>query len=197
MFIRSAIHYDFDTVAKLHQKSIATGFLSKLGLNFLKELYNAIGKQDSTKIFVAEADGNVCGFIAGTVCTHRLYKRVVFQNGYRFAFLLLKFMFDVKMLGMLCETFYYGFKKKNNISSSISSELLSISVDETFRGKGVGKKLVSELEFFFKNSGVKTYKVVTFSEDRKANDFYHSCNFILNRQFVHHDNLMNEYIKEI
>lgn len=197
MIIRSAIHIDFDTVAKLHQNSITTGFLSKLGHDFLKELYSAIGKQHDTKIFIAESDDHVCGFIAGTVSIHGLFKRVLFQYGYRFAFLLIKFMFDVKIIRMLCETFYYGFKKKNNISSIISSELLSISVDETFRGKGIGKKLVSELESFFRNSGVKTYKVVTFSEDQKANDFYQSCNFVLNRQFVHHDKLMSEYKKDI
>lgn len=198
MNIRIARNNDFSTIAGLHETSIATGFLSKLGRKFLKELYSSISKQPGTQIFVADSNDRIYGFVAATINIHGLYKRVVLQNGYRFALILLKFKFDLRVIRMLSETFFYGFKKKSDGNSNeIPSELLSISVDEKARGEGIGKKLVNELESFFRSSGVKVYKVVTFSEDKIANNFYGSCDFKLNRQFVHHGNIMNEYTKEI
>jgi ribosomal protein S18 acetylase RimI-like enzyme len=99
---------------------------------------------------------------------------------------------------MMIETVIYGFKREKVSAVELATaELLSISVDESVRGKGVGKRLVHELEMFYKKHGVAKYKVVTFSKDEKANRFYLACNFTFYREFKHHGNTMNEYIKEL
>jgi ribosomal protein S18 acetylase RimI-like enzyme len=198
MKIRPAIQSDYIWIAKLHMDSIPTGFLSKLGLTFLTELYRAIQQEKGSVVFVAETDGRVDGFLAGTTTINRLYKRVIIGKWYRFIFPLLKFVVNIKAAKMIIETFLYGFKTSTSETiKSIHAELLSIAVLESGRGKGVGKALLVNLENFFRSSGVPNYKVVTFSKDEQANCFYRSCQFILNRQFVHHGNTMNEYVKEV
>ena len=59
------------------------------------------------------------------------------------------------------------------------------------------KKLVGDLENWFREKGVTSYKTVTWSEDTVSNKFYLSCGFILSRSFKHHGNILNEYTKTI
>lgn len=199
MNIRPALKSDFKYIAQLHADSIKDGFLSKLGISFLKELYWTINKQHGSCVLVYQTDNKIYGFIAGTSDIGKLYKGVLLVNWYRFIIPLIRLVINPKSLIMIMETVFYGFRKEKseNNAAQLSSELLSISVHNSHRGKGIGKKLVSELEQFLKDHNVSIYKVVTSAEDLKSNGFYRSCNFTLNRKFIHHGNKMNEYVKKI
>jgi ribosomal protein S18 acetylase RimI-like enzyme len=199
MLIRNASNDDFYSVACLHAESIKTGFLSKLGIPFLIELYKAIHKQKGAFVYVGETNERICGFIAGVIDTNSLYKKVLYKNWIRFILPTFKFVFNFKACRMIIETILYGFKKERlvTVECSYSAELLSIAVANFERGKGVGKELVSALEKRFTEYGVTQYKVVTFSEDQQSNDFYRACGFDVDHQFVHHGNVMNQYVKKI
>jgi ribosomal protein S18 acetylase RimI-like enzyme len=199
MLIRSASKDDFYSIACLHAESIKTGFLSKLGIPFLIELYKAIQEQDGSFVYVCETNEKICGFIAGAIDTKSLYKKVLLKNWFRFVLPIIKFVFNFKVCRMIVETVSYGFKKEKAVSDecSYSAELLSIAVANSGRGKGVGKELVSALEKMFAEYSVMQYKVATFSEDQQSNGFYRSCGFVVDHQFVHHGNVMNQYLKKI
>lgn len=198
MIIRSAVQKDYRRIAELHSTSITTGFLSTLGADFLSELYKAMHAQNKACLLVAETENDVCGFIAGTIDTKGLYKSVLLKNWYQFLFPLVRFTFNLKVISQSFETLNYGFRKeKDSIPNMCSAELLSVAVDTNVRGKGIGKELVESLEDYFSRNNITHYKVVTFSKDQNANKFYLSCKFKLDRQFTHHGNLLNQYVKEI
>jgi GNAT superfamily N-acetyltransferase len=202
-------------VARLHAASITTGFLSTLPLPFLATLYSSIARcKGSTVIVALDEDGTVGGFVAGAVSVGLMYKKVLLQSALPLIWHILPHLFNITTIKKLLETVRYGFVKKDTKqemtesaesgqlpdtrhSSPSASELLSIAVDSSVRGKGTGKKLVNELELFFRQNGVSSYKVVTYSKDSVSNSFYVHCGFELHGQFLHHDNLMNEYVKRL
>ena len=199
MNIRPAKQEDLESVAELHAESIKTGFLSQLGTSFLKELYRAIGKQPGACVLVAESDGKVNGFIAGTIDTGNLYKSMLAKNWYRFFIPLVRFILNPIAVYKITETLLYGLRQgRSTLKQEIyNAELLSISVHASTRGKGTGKALIQELETFFHSKGISGYKVVTFAHDQRSNKFYKSCTFSHHTQFIHHGNTMNEYVKMI
>jgi len=215
MNITKATSIHFQSVARLHAASITTGFLSTLPRPFLTTLYKSIAQcKGSTVIVALDEHENVCGFVAGAVSVTSMYKKVLLRSAIPLVWYILPHLFSTKTIRKLFETVRYGFVKSNtheetavDIKSSqspvtrhqslSSSELLSIAVDSSLRGKGTGKKLINELELFFRHNGVFDYKVVTFSKDSTSNSFYVRCGFTLHKQFLHHGNLMNEYGKKV
>lgn len=199
MGIRRAESYDMASIATLHAESITTGFLSKLGIPFLVELYRAINRQTDACLLVVEDAGMVQGFVAGTTDIGPFYRVLLIHNWYRFVLPLLRFAINPVALAKIFETIRYGLKEKSsNVDySPYHAELLSISVHHAAQGRGFGKALVYALEMFYKTNDIISYKVVTFAHDEKSNGFYTSCNFTLHTQFMHHGNTMNEYGKSL
>lgn len=193
----------FRSIASLHAKSIKTGFISKLGILFLSTLYQSISECPNSIVFASIDDNKrTTGFIAGALSTKKMYRWILIRFGFVFFIQLALKAFNPSVLKKILETAVYSFKKKNNINESspdrsIEAELLSIAVDSSDRGKGLGKKLVGDLENWFREKGVTGYKTVTFSKDSVSNQFYLSCGFILSRSFKHHGNILNEYTKTI
>ncbi|NLD91055.1 MAG: GNAT family N-acetyltransferase [Fibrobacter sp.] len=214
MNITKASKKHFKSAARLHAASITTGFLSTLPLPFLATLYKSIARCKGSTVLVAlDENNNVCGFVAGAVSVGSMYKKVFLRSAIPLIWYILPHLLSITTVRKLIETAWYGFAKKKSKNeqadntnsgpslvtshSSPSSELLSIAVDSSQRGKGTGKKLITELELFFRQNGVSSYKVVTFSKDNISNTFYARCGFTLHKQFLHHGNLMNEYLKKI
>jgi len=220
MKILAACKETAGSVARLHAQSITTGFLSTMPAKFLAKLYSAIAKSKGSFVLVAVSEsGEVSGFIAGTISVKAMYKEVITSNFLPLIWYCLPKIVSIDTVKKIMETFRYGMRKKDpaeaenkdkvegrerpvtghlsRVTSSPSAELLSIAVDKTKRGAGIGKDLVAALEQYFKENGVATYKVVTFSEDVNSNAFYTKCGFTLESHFVHHGNVMNEYIKKL
>lgn len=193
----------YKQIAHLHSSSITTGFLSLLGENFLASLYKAIDKCPFSFVSVKkDENNNVIGFITGTISVNKMYKWIIVRYGILFLFQLVLFAFRISFLKKIIETLLYSFKKKNKESENeehihCDAELLSMAVSDKSRGLGIGSILINELEKWLKSMNVNKYKVVTFSEDPRSNGFYQKNGFVLKNSFKHHDNLMNEYVKEI
>lgn len=74
------------------------------------------------------------------------------------------------------------FNEKNEVigvldafSSYSSIHIRDLWVEQSYRGKGYGRKLIEELEKKFKNSGF--HNINTVSCDFQAPDFYKKCGF--------------------
>jgi N-acetylglutamate synthase-like GNAT family acetyltransferase len=196
--IRRAEQKDFNEVARLHRECISEGFLSTLGATFLSKLYLVINHQPGSSVFVVECDGTVCGFIAGTINTQGIYKRIFRRYWPIFIFPLLQHVVAFSKLKKIIETALYGFRGRvDSQRSTLAAELLSIAVDNKWRGMNNGRNLVNELEQFYKSHKVDSYKVVTMARDQHSNSFYKRCGFNFVTTFIHHKNVMNEYTKKI
>jgi ribosomal protein S18 acetylase RimI-like enzyme len=193
---------DAHAVAKLHQESIPGGFLSLLGCTFLEQLYKAIAKDKQSIVYVAEsADSpHVIGFVAGTCDTSAMYKRILLKNIFSFSIILLPALFRPGFLTKITQTILYAkkdTKKTITTKHNFHAELLSIAVSAETRRQNTGKTLVESLENFLLLKNISHYKVVTVASDPRSNHFYEKVGFTLNKQFIHHENSMNEYVKRI
>ncbi len=199
MTLRRAQPNDYTSIAKLHRDRITTGFLSSLGLPFLSRLYEAINNEAGAYVLVAEEKNDIVGFIAGAADVRGLYKKILLKRWFFVIVPLIRYMCDAAVVRKMVETALYGFKRDTSEQSTgtCAAELLSVAVGNELQGRGIGKKMVMELETVFKENDVAKYKVVTFSLDGLSNRFYTSCDFRFAKTFTHHGNLMNEYIKEI
>ena len=130
-------------IARLHAESIATGFLSTLGNNFLMRLYRDMARTPESVVFVARnEEDSILGFVAGTIDTGKMYKRILLCRGWLYCIMLLPRAFNPDVLKKIIETMllFCGVKLRftkntSNIIIPVRAELLSIVVDEKNRGK--------------------------------------------------------------
>jgi ribosomal protein S18 acetylase RimI-like enzyme len=191
-------------VVKLHRNGIKTGFLSTTSDIFLGALYSAISRSPFSRVYSAIDDdsGKTVGFIACALSTSAMYRHIIFRYGILFFILLIPNLFKISNLKKILETLFYTRHKKeitgiDRKTASCNAELLSIVVDENFRGQKIGKKLIEALERYFTENNISAYNVVTYSKDTNANIFYQACGFNKYAEFIHHGNLMFEYSKTI
>lgn len=178
-----------DEVASLH-KNLLSGFLSGLGVSFLRELYRALVLLEPDVQIVVLLDGKVIGFVSGTVNSKTLFRRVLLANPLG----ILKELIGavVKRPYLLKKLFrvfsYPGFTEQE----MIKAELLSIAVDERFRGQRMGKILVDALSREFVKEGISSFKVSVW-KDLPANGFYKKMGFRFLKAEKFIDGEMNFY----
>jgi len=170
MQIRTSNFNDCLSVAELHAKYLDKSFLGTLGSAFLTLLYRCLAHFQKGILLVAEYDGKVVGFVAGTINTGKFYKYFLKQNFFRIGFTLLPKIFDTKIIKKLWETATYS---KKDLSVSVpDAELLSMAVEEEFQGKGISKELFKKLVIEFHKKGINEFKTIAGNKLVKANKFY-------------------------
>ena len=200
--IRSAKELDALEIALLHQKTLTTGFLAKLGVGFLRSLYIFLSQKEVVIIY-ANDNSAPAGFVSFSSDSSRMMKR----------FLLSCPICIIKIIGIVIsspfyikrvtETFAAPFKSKTTQTKSGKvdlpcAELLSISVDPAYQKAGIGSLLLHALEDHLKEINIKKYKVIAGESLEGANNFYKKNGFILAAQVMIHGNeLSNIYTKEL
>lgn len=170
MEIRTAQNYsEYCQAAELHKHYIPSGFLSSLGSRFLTRLYSFIATDESATLIVAVEEGTVVGFISGTTDLGQLYMRFMLKN-VLWGVLLIPRIIGYGTLKKLVETLKYPVKKRN--SQLPPAELLSIVVCEEFRGKGISHQLYKQQLLYFKERGIRDFKVVVGMTLSAAVRFY-------------------------
>ena len=124
-------------MAELHISGITTGFISSLGIDFVRVLYGAIAESRFGFGLVAEIKGRVVGFVVFTSDINKLYKSVIFKRGLYFTFLLASKMFSISRIKKIFETIFYPSRVNNQ--NVPDAELLSIVVAPEERGKGLSR----------------------------------------------------------
>ena len=177
--------------ADLHIRGISTGFLSSLGRVFLKQIYKALPRCPAGFGYVWEDHGRVLGFIACAESTGRLYKQSLLRRGILMALPLVRFMFRWSVIKRLWQTLRYPAEVGADVPAA---ELLSIAVNESARGRGVGQALVAAAVEEFRRRGIDRFKVAVWEGNETANAFYKRCGFELALQRKHHGLGMNVYV---
>ena len=178
--------------ARLHRGRIPTGFLSKLGSLFLRQLYAAIPSSPSGFGFVwQDPSGEVLGFITCAESTGRLYKQSLKRRGLLMALPLVKFVLRPSFIKRMLETLRYPSEVSQELPQA---EVLSIAVARHAAGKGVGKALMSAALEGLTRRGIDNVKVACAAANDVANAFYRRCGFELVQTQEHHGLPMNLYV---
>jgi ribosomal protein S18 acetylase RimI-like enzyme len=188
-------------VASLHQRTLTSSFLAKLGLGFLKSLYAFLIEQELVIVYLEKE--TVKGFVSFSCNSSGMMKRFLFSCPGCILKLMGILLASPGLLKRFIETFTAPFKSKTTQSSSgkvilPDAELLSISVDPDYQQSGIGNQLLKALEEQLLTKGIHTYKVIAGVSLESANKFYFRNKFTLVSQVMIHGNeLSNIYIKEI
>ena len=194
--IRSLKEYDAKKVANLHIQGIPTGFISSLGEDFVASLYKAIAEDENSFGFVAvEDDDEVLGFVAFSSNLSKLYKHVVLKKGFRFAFILARRMFSLRVIKKIIDNILYPSKMKK--SGLPDAELLSIVVSSKARGRGLAKQLVEKGLQECKTRNISQVKVLVADENQPANKLYKNSGFNFHSQLDSHGVKSNIYTADL
>ena len=190
--IRIVRRADSSAFAKIHIAALGGDFLPSLGFSFLKTFYNGVINTFGVYGFVYEEDGKVHGFVVGTRNSSKFFRRAIRANFIRFSFLL--FVALIKkptIIKNIFETFLYP---KKDVGAK--AELVVIAVDNKYRGKGIGKRLVLALEEEFKNRKITSYKL-TVHASKEAVGFYEHLGYSRISSFRLYDKMWYVYEKKI
>ena len=179
-------------VARLHISGISSGFISSLGLDFVKTLYEAMAQSDHSFGYVVKQNGKVVGFASFTTDLKQLYNSVMRKNRIKFAFLLAGRIFSLRILKKIFETLFYPKRiEKMNLPSA---EFLSMVISEQCRGKGLATKLIKKGFSKLSQRGIDKIKILAAVTIGPINKLYEKLGFKVAHQIENHGVVSNVYI---
>lgn len=165
-------------------ETIDTGFLSSLGMGFLRLLYRALIQSHAGAVIVADAGGVVVGFVAGTIDTGAFYREFLRRNLLQAGLHLFPALGGVSTWRRVRETARYG---RSPEGTGVDAELLSMAVAPSARRLGLGSSLVASLQDWFEAKGVEAAKVVVGAQNETAIALYTRCGFTESRKIQVHE----------
>lgn len=177
---------DIPRVVKIHRQELP-GFLTELGVEFLKCYYRNSMKVGEVFTVVYKRDGVVRAFATGAYSTRDLNRKILLQDPFRFTIIMVEYL--ITHLGSFAKIFstfsYPGFKED-------IPELLTIAVSRQYQKKGIGEKLFRVLEERFRQKSQKEFLISAY--DRlPANGFYRKIGCRFERSFDFLGEKMNYY----
>jgi ribosomal protein S18 acetylase RimI-like enzyme len=180
--VRRGREDDATAVAQLHAGQISEGFLSLLGRSFLRRLYRRIVRSPESFVFVADSEGRVVGFIAGTADVSTLYRTFLLRDG-----LVAGLTAAPRLLAhwrRVLETVRHGFSSSDGTRHGF--ELLSVAVDTASARRGIGRALVAAFQQEVSERGSSAAYVVVGADNTPAIDLYERTGFSLSERFELH-----------
>lgn len=171
--VRTARDADAATAARLHAGRISDGFLSFLGPAFLTRLYRRVLRVPTSFLLVAEADGRVVGFIAGSSDVRGLYKAFVVRDGVVAGAAALPRL--IAGWRRTLETLRHG--TGGDAGTGRGTELLAVAVEHGVEGRGVGTALVDAFCAEVAGSGADEAYVVVGADNAGAIGLYRRAGF--------------------
>ena len=171
-------------VAAVHLSSFPGFFLSILGSRFLSLLYYGICTAPEGIAFVYVNDvGDPVGFVAGTSNPGGFYSRLLKKYWFNFVLAsIVPVLRRPEIVGRLVRALSHP--SGNPVGNHVAG-LFSIGVLPELQGSGIGRVL---MHAFLKEARRKGCRKVFLTTDRDGNEvvnqFYMSCGFTLERQYV-------------
>lgn len=162
----------YHQMVRIHKEEIHEGFLTSLGSGFLLKLYGCLAASSKAVVFVAVRDGQVVGFICGSINTSEVYREFIGRSGFAAGILLVPRLLSLSVFRKVIETLLYPARASNQ--ELPHSEILSFCVGRANQRQGIGKRLFCVLIDELRNHGVEQVKIVTGSSQIEAQQFYGS-----------------------
>jgi ribosomal protein S18 acetylase RimI-like enzyme len=172
--VQAARPADGWAVAQLHSNGITEGFLSSLGTPFLARLYQAMARSSDAILLLAQVDGGVAGFVAGSARPGRFYRWFLRTNAPSAALALLPRALHPRVLVRMMETLR---QVRSSGRDDAAAELFAIAVSGSTRRGGIGAALVHRLEQELVQAGAETITVVVGASNAGARAFYERLGF--------------------
>ena len=157
-------------VAALHAASLDQGFLSTLGEPFLALLYRAIDEARGGVLLVEERNGDVVGFVAGSVGMGEIYRRLL-RRPFALSAAMIPSVARPARLRRIVDVLRYG-QSDGHHAALPRAELLSIAVAPEARGHGVADSLYGRLVEHFQRQGIGEFRIVVGDTLEAAHRFY-------------------------
>ncbi|MCZ7535489.1 MAG: GNAT family N-acetyltransferase [Acidimicrobiia bacterium] len=171
MITRLANPTDAARLAALHATRISEGFLPTLGPRFLTRLYRRLILDPDSFAIVADEGGDVVGFAAAASDIGALYRSFLLRDGVVASIGAAPAL--LRSWRRVIETLRYP----EGSADLPDAEILSVAVDATAGGRGVGTKVVTEALSRLRDSGVSSAKVVVGADNETALAMYRRCGF--------------------
>ena len=198
MEVREVLREDINQVVNVHKASFQGFFLTELGDHFLKVYYDCVRKDSKGILLGFYEDGQLYGFAAATTLAKGFNKHLIKNNLVQFSLIGARLL--VTKIPALVRLFK-NFSKTDSTSNDEGeyAELLSIGVSDKMQGKGIGKKLLIELEKVMIAKGCQKLSLTTdYDNNEKAIGFYNSLGYSKFYDFIAYpDRKMYRMIKSI
>ena len=145
--VEKAQESNVSEIAILHHQVLSQGFLSNLGVGFLKILYSFLIRNELVLMYREE--DRVLGFVSCAVSSKGIMRRFLLSGFTGILQVTLAFIKNPSLLKPLWETFRAPSLSKSGFDVNLKvpeTELLSIAVDPGAQKAGIGAQLLSALE---------------------------------------------------
>lgn len=199
IYYKVSTNEDLEEIVAIHLKAFPNFFLSSLGQSFLKTYYKSCYSNENAVIMTAinTKNENVVGFGLACYQSRGFHKDLILKNLRSFirqgiTLLFIKPRSILRLLNNL--------RKGNDFQDNFNyAELLSIAVSPDFKGNGIGKKLLEEIE---KKVTKNNIEKITLTTDAKFNNyvlkFYESAGYKTYYEFISYPNRkMLKLIKDL
>ncbi len=184
---------DISRVARFHSSYIPHSTFARLGIPFLKILYQGFLGSDYGFVYTYWEGEEMQGFIAGATDSQNLLKSLLPRYPLSLLLISLKVLFrHPGLLSSLFQTFCYP--QKVDLEQT-KAELLFIAVKPESRGRDIGSKLILRALKELKKRGIDRVKVSVEKNNRQAINLLKKMNFSQERSFsfYHRERILFSY----
>ncbi len=188
---------DLDSVASLHLAAFPHFFLTSLGQRALRELYAGMLDDTAGITLIAEADGRMLGFAAGTIDSRWYYRRLLVRRWWRFVRAI-----ALQALRRPSLLFRLGWRVRSATTSAPrpgEAVLLSVAVSPSQQGRGAGRALVAGFIAAAREKNARSVSLTTDAVDnQRVQQFYQSLGFHRRAEYATPEHrLIHEYVIDL
>lgn len=191
---------DWPEVINLISESIGNVVIVKLGKRFAELFYRSFSLQDYSCVYVARSNqGRIIGVIIGTLDHRRAYLQAVNNQRLRLFLSANIHLLSIPFIAWLLNGIMCRLKKKpHEKPCQLKARLVVIAVCGEFRGSGLANSLVTQMEKFLFEHGLREeYLILTEKNNSVANRFYEKIGAVFSTTYIHHGRTINEWHKSI
>jgi GNAT superfamily N-acetyltransferase len=197
--VLSASKQDISRIAGIHMAAFPGHFLSRMGPQFLQELYGAFLQDNVGLVLIAVRDGQTIGFAAGTLAPNVFFRRLFKRRWYAFVRAAIPAVIREPALvisKLLSAPFFRGDIPEAEEGVALLS---SIAVDPKHAGNGVGKLVLNAFCREAQLLGARYACAVTDrDENSSVNRFYQNLHFRAQATFrKDRDRWMIRYVRSL
>lgn len=181
--IRPARREDLDSIIDVHLRAFQGFFLTMLGDRFLSELYQGFLTIRDGRLLVADVDGRIVGFVAGTFAPDKFFRTLLSTRWFGFGWAAVGAVLrrPHAVIPRLLSAVWYRGEPPSRLTAA--GLLSSIAVDPRLSGLGIGTLLITAYcEEALKQGLAFVYLMTDRDRNEPTNLFYQRHGFEVESQ---------------